>query len=173
LGILGYSQFPGGPAETDGVVISYKFFGTTGVVKRPFHLGRTTTHEVGHWLNLRHIWGDGPCGVDDLVDDTPGADGPNHGCAFGHSSCGSVNMTQNFMDYTDDACMNLFTKGQANRMRALFAPGGPRRSLLFSPGLVKEQAPIVSNYQPQNFQVHLVADNKVRMTWAPVDGADK
>lgn len=132
---LGYAQFPGaGPASTDGVVIDYKYFGTTGTATSPFDLGRTTTHEVGHWLNLMHIWGDGPCGVDDLVADTPDAEDANRGCDTGHVSCGSVNMVQNYMDYSDDACMNLFTQGQRERMRALFDAGGYRESILISPG---------------------------------------
>ncbi|MEZ4851404.1 MAG: M43 family zinc metalloprotease [Bacteroidia bacterium] len=68
-----------GPSITDGVVIGYKYFGTVGNgLVAPFNKGRTTTHEVGHWLNLRHIWGDGPCDGDDFVSDTPPADKPNH-----------------------------------------------------------------------------------------------
>ncbi|MDA0912927.1 MAG: M43 family zinc metalloprotease [Bacteroidetes bacterium] len=133
-GLLGYAQFPGGPAETDGVVIDYAYFGTEGTASAPFDLGRTATHEVGHYLNLRHIWGDGPCSADDFVSDTPSSDGPNYGCALGHVSCGSVDMVQNYMDYSDDACMNLFTVGQSLRMDALFAPGGARASLLTSGG---------------------------------------
>jgi len=127
MGVLGYAQFPGGPRETDGVVISYEHFGTMGTVSPPFDQGRTTTHEVGHWLNLRHIWGDGGCEADDHVADTPPADRPHHGCSSFAESCGGPNMVQNFMDYTDDACMNLFTQGQAQRMRALFVAGGFRR----------------------------------------------
>lgn len=133
-GLLGYAQFPGGPAETDGVVIDYAYFGTEGTASAPFDLGRTATHEVGHYLNLRHIWGDGPCSADDFVSDTPSSDGPNYGCALGHVSCGSADMVQNYMDYSDDACMNLFTVGQSLRMDALFAPGGARASLLTSGG---------------------------------------
>ena len=78
-GLLGYAQFPGGPAETDGVVITYTAFGSTGTAAAPFDLGRTSTHEVGHWLNLRHIWGDDGdgCGGDDFVADTPNQAGPN------------------------------------------------------------------------------------------------
>ena len=130
--ILGYAQFPGGSASTDGVVMDYQYFGTIGTATSPFDLGRTTTHEVGHWLNLRHIWGDGGCSVDDFVSDTPTSDNPNYGCATGHVSCGSTDMVQNYMDYSDDACMNLFTQGQTTRMRALFEPGGFRNSLLSS-----------------------------------------
>ena len=133
-GILGYAQFPGGPAATDGVVNGYQYTGTTGTATAPFNLGRTATHEVGHWLNLRHIWGDGGCGVDDFVSDTPESDAPNYGCASGHTSCGSADMVENYMDYSDDGCMNLFTEGQKTRMQALFGAGGSRVSLLSSNG---------------------------------------
>ena len=131
-GILGYAQFPGGSPSTDGVVCGYQYFGTTGTATAPFNLGRTTTHEVGHWLNLRHIWGDGGCGADDFVSDTPKSGGANYGCQVGSSSCGSTDMVENYMDYSDDACMNLYTVGQKNRMRALFESGGYRASLLNS-----------------------------------------
>jgi len=132
---LGYAQFPGGglPA-TDGVVIDYEYFGTIGTAQSPFNLGRTTTHEVGHWLNLRHIWGDGGCDFDDFIMDTPLADEENYFCDVGHVSCGNVNMVQNYMDYSDDVCMNLFTNGQKKWMRALFEVGGYRQNLLYSNG---------------------------------------
>ena len=79
-GLLGYAQFPGGPPKTDGVVITHTGFGTKGTASKPFHLGRTATHEIGHWLNLRHIWGDTEdCSGSDLVADTPNAEGPNFG----------------------------------------------------------------------------------------------
>ncbi|MEM9544739.1 MAG: M43 family zinc metalloprotease [Bacteroidota bacterium] len=133
-GILGYAQFPGGASSTDGIVCDYRYTGTIGTATAPFNLGRTATHEVGHWLNLRHIWGDGGCGVDDFVSDTPTSDAPNYGCATGHVSCGSTDMVQNYMDYSDDACMNLYTSGQKNRMQALFGVGGFRASLLSSNG---------------------------------------
>jgi len=134
-GILGYAQFPNtGSAATDGVVMGPQYFGTTGYVSAPFDGGRTTTHEVGHWLNLRHIWGDGNCNADDFVSDTPTSDAANYGCATGHTSCSSTDMVQNYMDYSDDACMNLYTQGQKDRMRALFASGGARESLLSSGG---------------------------------------
>lgn len=131
---LGYAQFPGGPAATDGVVIDYSYFGTTGTARAPFDLGRTSTHEVGHWLNLRHIWGDGGCNVDDAVADTPTAGGPNYtggNCVYpGPNSCRSKgadlpDMFQNYMDYSDDACMNLFTTGQKDRMRAAVSAARP------------------------------------------------
>ena len=140
-GILGYAQFPGGSATTDGIVIDYQYFGTIGTASAPFDLGRTATHEVGHWLNLRHIWGDGSCSVDDFVSDTPTSNSANYGCDVGSSACGSVDMVQNYMDYSDDACMNLFTVGQRNRMRALFESGGYRSSLLNSSACGEVVAP--------------------------------
>ena len=127
--LLGFAQFPGGPASTDGVVMGYQYFGRIGEVSAPFDLGRTTTHEVGHFLNLRHIWGDGPCGSDDFVSDTPESDLYNYGCNPAHVSCGTVDMVQNYMDYSDDSCMNLFTQGQTDRMRVTLLPGGVRASL--------------------------------------------
>lgn len=130
-GILGYAQFPGGNASTDGVVISPQYFGTTGTAQAPFNKGRTATHEVGHWLNLRHIWGDGRCKQDDFVADTPSSDGPNYGCpSYPTVNCRSNDMTMNYMDYTDDACMNMFTLGQKDRMRAIFASGGARENFV-------------------------------------------
>jgi hypothetical protein len=127
---LGFASFPSDLAtqpEYDGVVIRYEAFGYTGTAGTggfsENDLGRTGTHEVGHWLFLRHIWGDAQCG-DDLVSDTPPAEEDNYGCKiFPHndfSICGSDangEMFMNYMDYVDDACMNMFTFGQKNRMR--------------------------------------------------------
>lgn len=135
-GILGYAQFPnGGPASTDGVVIDFRYFGRGGSAQAPYNKGRTATHEVGHWLNLRHIWGDAQCG-DDYVNDTPTQEQANYGCpTFPKPSCGNTSdMFMNYMDYTDDACMNLFTQGQKNRMRAVLASNGFRAGLLTSQG---------------------------------------
>lgn len=128
-GILGYAQFPGGSSATDGVVIDNNAFGNTGTVTSPYNKGRTATHEVGHWMNLRHIWGDATCGSD-LVGDTPTHNTANYGCpTYPHlSTCTGtpVEMTMNYMDYTDDACMYMFTLGQKSRALACFATGGPR-----------------------------------------------
>lgn len=129
-GILGYAQFPGGNYSTDGVVISPQYFGTTGYVSSPFDEGRTATHEVGHYLNLRHIWGDGRCNRDDFVSDTPKSDRPNYNCPTSAYHCRSNDQFMNYMDYTDDSCMNMFSTGQKERMRAIFASGGPRASML-------------------------------------------
>jgi hypothetical protein len=130
-GILGYAQFPGGSSATDGVVLDNNATGRTGTATAPFNKGRTATHEVGHWLNLRHIWGDATCG-NDQVADTPPHNTANYGCpAAGHTSTCSpaqVEMTMNYMDYTDDACMYMFSAGQKTRMQATYAIGGPRAS---------------------------------------------
>jgi hypothetical protein len=131
-GLLGYAQFPGGPARTDGVVILYTAFGTKGAAAEPFNLGRTATHEVGHFLNLRHIWGDtNDCSGSDQVSDTARAQSPNYGKPdFPHISCNNGpngDMFMDYMDYVDDAAMCMFTPGQAARMNATLA--GPRKKL--------------------------------------------
>lgn len=130
-GILGYAQFPGGSSATDGVVIDNNAMGTTGTASAPFNLGRTATHEVGHWMNLRHIWGDATCG-NDFVNDTPSHNTANYGCpSFPHySTCSGTpaEMTMNYMDYTDDACMYMFSNDQKSRMLAVFSVGGARNS---------------------------------------------
>ncbi len=133
---LGYSTLPGGPADVDGVVIGFDVFGTVGNVRSPFNKGRTATHEVGHWLGLQHLWGDIQCG-DDGVYDTPKQKTYNFGCpAFPHATDCSPDadgdMFMNYMDFSDDGCMNMFTIGQKKRMRALFATGNARNSFLAS-----------------------------------------
>ena len=130
--LLGYAQFPGGPTETDGVVIEYRAFGTTGTAEAPFDHGRTAVHEVGHWLNLYHIWGDDGmgCAGTDNVDDTPNQAGPNVGRPiFPRITCDNGpngDMFVNHMDYSDDSAMLMFTEGQVTRMQAALA--GPRSS---------------------------------------------
>lgn len=132
-GILGYAQFPGGSSATDGVVVDSRYFGVTpnNGPAYPYNLGRTATHEVGHWMNLRHIWGDATCG-NDLVADTPSHNTANYGVpTYPHySTCSGtpVEMTMNYMDYTDDRGMYMFTNGQKSRMDAIFLSGGPRFS---------------------------------------------
>ena len=131
--LLGYAQFPGGPTATDGVVILHSGFGTMGTAAAPFDRGRTATHEIGHWLNLFHIWGDDGTGCNgtDEVGDTPNAGGPNFGCPmFPSVTCNNGpngDMFMNYMDYTDDACMFMFTIGQVARVQA--ALDGPRASI--------------------------------------------
>jgi hypothetical protein len=132
-GLLGYAQFPGGPAATDGVVILYSAFGAQGTVTAPFDKGRSATHEVGHYLNLRHIWGDrNDCSGNDFVADTPPAQQANFGKPkFPHITCNNGpdgDMFVNYMDYVDDDAMFMFTVGQVARMNAALA--GPRKALV-------------------------------------------
>ena len=128
-GILGYAQFPGGSSATDGVVVDSKYFGTIGTATYPFNLGRTATHEVGHWMNLRHIWGDTTCGTD-YVNDTPTHNTANYGVpTYPHySTCTGtpIEMTMNYMDYSDDRGLYMFTEGQKSRMLSIFSTGGAR-----------------------------------------------
>jgi hypothetical protein len=131
-GLLGYAQFPGGPAKTDGVVVLHSAFGSRGAVKAPFNKGRTATHEVGHFLGLRHIWGDrNDCSGNDFVVDTPPARQANNGKPnFPQVTCNNGpngDMFMNYMDYVDDAAMFMFTAGQVARMNATL--GGPRKKL--------------------------------------------
>ncbi len=155
-GLLGYAQFPSlsnlqgfqqneGPANTDGVVIRWQSFGRTGNVQAPYNRGRTATHEVGHWLGLRHIWGDGNCSADDFCADTPNSGQPNYNCVA-VTSCGSPDMIENYMDYSQDACMNIFTQCQKGRMRTVMDNSPRRRELLSSTvhigGGTSPQAPV-------------------------------
>ena len=154
-GLLGYAQFPGGAASTDGVVMLYSAFGSrakypAGTYITSYDLGRTATHEVGHWMNLRHIWGDdsGACTGSDLVSDTPNQGGENYGCpATTKASCSNAgDMYMNYMDYTDDRCMFMFSAGQSARMNAVFAVGGPRYSIAAAPAALRAGVAAVSVY---------------------------
>jgi hypothetical protein len=145
--LLGYASEPGGPADKDGIVINTSAFGTINV-GAPYDRGRTVVHEVGHWLGLKHIWGETYCG-DDGVSDTPTQGNYTTGCPTAiRTSCGNNatgDMYMNYMDFVNDACMNLFTHGQKQRMRTLFNEGGPRYALLSSKGLNEpwlEEAPV-------------------------------
>lgn len=121
--LLGFAQFPGGPANSDGVVSNYTYFGSNdapGVtIPGSFNLGRTMTHEVGHYLGLFHTFQGGCTGAGDQCADTPPVDAPNFGCPTTHQSCGNLDMVRNYMDYTDDACMNIFTNDQKARVIAV------------------------------------------------------
>jgi hypothetical protein len=149
--VLGYAQFPdntanlgglsglGGSAATDGVVILYRAFGRVGTLAAPYNKGRTLTHELGHWFGLRHIWGDDDnaadrCSGSDYADDTPNQEIENFGCpTYPHVSCSNGpagDMFMDYMDYVDDACMQMFSASQKDRLQAVMAAGTPRRSIL-------------------------------------------
>lgn len=128
---IGFGSKPGEkPPAEDGVIVNPLYFGTTGIAQAPFDRGRTTTHEIGHYLNLFHLTGnDQECNTDDHVEDTPNQETEYFDCpATGSASCGSKDLTVNYMNFVDDACMAMFTHGQALRMRA--ALFGARQGLL-------------------------------------------
>ncbi|KAA3634471.1 MAG: T9SS C-terminal target domain-containing protein [Bacteroidetes bacterium] len=145
--VVGYAQFPSasgldglevdeGPYQTDGIVIDYTVFGSSEkgnfpALEAPYDLGRVATHETGHWLGLRHIWGDGGCSVDDYCDDTPYAREANYDCDQ-HFSCSSTDMIENYMDYSEDDCMNIFTQDQKERMLTVLENSPRRKELLES-----------------------------------------
>ncbi len=145
--LLGYAQFPnntpslgglnaiGGSANTDGVVAAFDTMGTADLddgsftLNPQYNLGRTMTHEVGHWVGLLHIWGDGDCSADDFCVDTPNAGDANYTCNLSADSCPTSaggDMVQNYMDYTNDACMDTFTQNQKDRIQAIMG-ASPRR----------------------------------------------
>ena len=150
--LLGYAQFPGGNPNTDGVVLTYTSVGRppANPFNSSYNLGRTATHEVGHWLNLYHIWGDddGACNGSDEVSDTPNQGDANYGCpSFPHVSCNNGpngDMFMNYMDYMDDDCATMFTNGQKARAQALFSIGGARVGLLTSNACSNQPPPPVT-----------------------------
>jgi hypothetical protein len=154
--ILGYAQFPNttaipgngnnnGGDDTDGVVIGYRYFGSSqiypqGTYQFPYNRGRTATHEIGHCLGLIHIWGDGGsqafnvlnCNATDYCADTPFAGWDNYDCTQDYDSCPAkpgLDMTNNYMDYTNDSCMDVFTQDQKERMLTVM-DNAPRRESL-------------------------------------------
>lgn len=136
--VIGFAQFPGGNALTDGVVIKHDFMGSIGTAAGGNNNGRTATHEIGHWLNLRHIWGDAQCG-NDFVSDTPPQfaanlsicpSWPNLSNCSGNSPNGD--MFTNYMDYTNGNCQDQFSVGQCNRMNAALSSALSGRSNLWS-----------------------------------------
>lgn len=155
-GLLGWATLPGGSAATDAVHVLYSSVGgpNNPGTANPYHLGRTATHEVGHWFNLQHTFSGNCAGTTantcatqgDFCCDTPPTNGSNFGCPTNQNSCTEttpfpppytsnvVDQVQNYMDYTDDPCMNLFTLNQSTRMNAAIT--GARNSLLTSDGCV-------------------------------------
>ncbi|MBK6264878.1 T9SS type A sorting domain-containing protein [Marivirga sp. S37H4] len=142
---LGWAEFPvsnlPGLTEAsnnrliDGVSLDYVYFGENPSSPSFESKGRTATHEMGHFFGLRHIWGDGGCSVDDFCADTPESNSSSTGCNLSKTTCGSLDMVQNFMDYTNDECMNLFTMDQKARIRTVLDNSPRRASLTTSSGL--------------------------------------
>lgn len=188
-GLLGYAQFPeaaslagigtgNGGANTDGVVILYS---SVGSIANPYPgggvyaAGRTLTHELGHWLGLRHIWGDGGCNVDDYCGDTPRAAAASSGCPTTNNTCNDISyglstnppdMVQNYMDYSYDACMNIFTNDQKARMQVVMSSSIRRASLASSNkcgsgGTTDTQAPST----PTNLAVSNIAQTTATLSW--------
>lgn len=195
-GLLGFAQFPvsdlagletntGNKLLADGVTIDYQYFGE-GYNAVEFSRGRTATHEVGHFLGLRHIWGDGGCSTDDYCADTPAQDSSasSAACQLTKTSCGNTNMIENYMDYSPDRCMNIFTSDQRERMRTVLEYSPRRRSLLSSaaaaaPVMVATDVGIKEVVNPQsgicnarftpeiilrNYGLNAVSQVEVRMT---------
>lgn len=175
--ILGFAEFPTVSelpdltetriAERDGVVLHYKTVGSTvapnpqaiGNSFEPHSYGRTLTHELGHWLGLRHTWGEGGCNSDDYCTDTPNSSGANYGCPSQAYSCSSFDLIENYMDYTNDLCKNTFTKQQIHRAKTVLTNAPRRASLLYS----KKSTPPVSagmgEYKTQ------VIGRKIKVSW--------
>ncbi|WP_312994782.1 zinc metalloprotease [Chryseobacterium flavum] len=135
-GTLGYAYYPGTiSASLDGVVIAAPYIGTGSGTSAPFNLGRTATHEVGHYLNLPHLWGSSNTGCQtDYSNDTPVSPGPNYGIPSYplYRTCSGVSRSQifmNYMDYVDDKVMVMFTTNQKQRMQAVVSASGPRSGL--------------------------------------------
>ena len=140
-GGLGYAQRPSEytvKPNTDGIVVNFTAFGRVGFLNNRTNRGRTAVHEIGHWLNLNHLWGNESYCSDDGVSDTPpqGRQTEQIGCPSFPRRSANCNLTtngemfMNYMDYSDDACMNLFTQGQKARARVNFLTGGPRASFI-------------------------------------------
>ncbi len=136
----GFGSFPGGNLSEDGIVMLYQHFGTVGAATPPYTFGRVSVHEIGHWLNLIHVWGDdgGACDGSDLVDDTPNQGDHNFDCGpFPIISCNNGpngDLYVDYMDYAPDDCVVMFTYGQKDRMQANFSAGGAREGIVSSLG---------------------------------------
>lgn len=171
--VLGFAQTPiqsglpdlfGTSTETtDGVVINTQNFGREGNVTAPFNGGRTTTHEVGHWLGLYHPWGPSnnstDCDIDDYCDDTPTTEEPFYGCQRGVQGCTSRAMVENYMDYSNDACMNIFTQCQKARMRTVMENSPRRKELLTSTVCAQITAAPIADF---SFSDTITCDGRVQ-----------
>ncbi|MCB9303774.1 MAG: T9SS type A sorting domain-containing protein [Lewinellaceae bacterium] len=174
-GACGDAPLPGQtdpvPPAEDGVFIRPDCFGASGIAGPPYNLGRTTTHEIGHWLNLKHLWGEGfedpLCQTDDMVADTPEQaysyqdECPTHPSL----SCGTADMFMNFMNYTNDACMALFTEGQKERAWAAIST--------YRPGLLGASCNPVSAFEPQQTLTDIRLFNNPADSWTALQLPEK
>ena len=170
--ILGFSSFPSSPENLDGIVIDYTAFGTLGTARSPFNKGRTCVHEVGHWLNLLHVWGDIDCGTDN-VEDTPQQKQAHYGSISTpqYSTCTGKttrDMSMNFMDYVHDDCMFMFTEGQKKRIQAIFAY--VRTSILTSDGCTDVAPTTCTVDKPTITNIKTTSAN---ITWNEIMGMKK
>ena len=168
--LLGFATPPGTSSNRDGVVMDYRFIGDRGTALAPYNHGRTTTHEIGHWLGLNHVWGaNESCNSDDGITDTPNQQSFHQGCpSFPDTSCGNGpngDMFMNYMDYTDDACMNLFTAGQAERMQLILETS--RNSLMNCQYVGTPEPTIIS------LQLHLFPNPTKGPVQIQVDGSSR
>ena len=181
--VLGFAQFPNmagisglpndnGGASTDGIVVAPTFFGRTGNVSFPYNQGRTATHEIGHWLGVFHPEGRdrGGCSQDDFCADTPQSDAQNFGCDVGHLSCGTEDMVRNYMDSSDDACMNIFTQDQKTRMRTVLT-NSPRRGVLANANSCTEDLPPAVAFTSNS--TIICAGQSIRFSDASVNDPDE
>lgn len=165
-GLLGYAQFQGGPAATDGVVILQSAFGTTGTAAPPFNLGRSATNEIGHWLNLNHIWGDDGtgCSGTDNVADTPNQAGGNTGTpTFPRVSCSNGpngDMFMNYMDYVDDRAMVMFSSGQVLRMQACLDGVRSAIGLGIGAGAIRPSSSPVTSWGPNRLDAFVLGTDR-------------
>lgn len=193
-GILGYAPTPDLISDStysilqDGVTIAAEFFGSTALIhpdsshnitSHRFFLGRTLSHELGHYFNLKHIWGDGDCNSDDGIDDTPNCTGQAFRCPEPKpTQCGNIRMMENYMDYSDDPCFNLFTEGQKQAMRATLMFFNFRQNITSETNLIEtgcnilladsmyllkgdHQVNLVNQFVEDSLAVRLVSENKM------------
>ena len=168
LGLCGYASYPGSPTAVDGVVVKFNCFGRTGSLQTNYNKGRTATHEVSHWLNVHHIWGDATCG-DDLAGDTPTQENANYDHpAFPLLSSCSPNsngdMFMNYMDYTADEIRTMMTQGQVDRMNATL--DGPRASILTSLGATAPSGGGTVCNAPTGLNPTLITSNSCKLNWS-------
>lgn len=169
-GVSGYAQMPGGPDQSDGIVIDFDFFGIKSDGSR-FSEGKTLTHLVGNYLGLHSLWGETRC-ADDYVKDTPIHNAPNYNCPeYKHySTCDGnpIEMTMNFMDNSNDECLKMFTAGQRQRIHSFLQPSGARANLLNGKSRCSEEEDVVElNAKNEDFESDVIPNFDERIDVFP------